>query len=309
MKLPPFTLVHDPRAPRGPEGRRRLIADSVRGVEPDLRADLLSIKPAMSSTLLKSFALEAEAPARKGTTSALRTVVGELKRQPRVVTAGIWDLDSQVGELPAVVERLNAAQPVFAFFEVQAALPVGLVSRPQRVVAWAAERSAEPLAADAVEEFENNIIFTEFAGRAERIRRVLGIDYLIGITPSMIAFEDDVEIHWNYFTGFAGKIALASTYGMYDYARQARRPFEAAVAGIVVAQLLVALDYPALGFHPEVRGCLFDFNEERDTIVRSLRRARIEPECLAKIQPRYRAAAEAMTAALRAYDGPRNDQP
>jgi hypothetical protein len=299
MKLPPFTLVHDPRAARRPRGVRQMLANSARAVAPDLAADLLSIKPALGRTLLRSLLRERRAPARGAST--LSRVIGELKRQSRVVTVGIWDLDSQVGRLPAVIERLNEVQPVFALFEVQAALPMGLVSRPTRVQEWASARIGKRSAARVADEFGDNVIFEEFSGGAERIRRDLGVDYLIAITPNMVAFEDDDFIYWACFSCVEKRIVLASSYEMSVYARQARVPFEAAVAGIALSGLLVALNFTSLDFHDEVRDCLFDDNEERNTVVKSLRDIHIETQCLERIKPQYRAAAEALATALHKY--------
>jgi hypothetical protein len=52
------------------------------------------------------------------------------------------------------------------------------------------------------------------------------------------------------------------------------------------------------------RGCIFDENIDRVSIVRSLKKAEIERECLDKIEPKYRSAVEAMMTALRDYQRP-----
>jgi hypothetical protein len=76
-----------------------------------------------------------------------------------------------------------------------------------------------------------------------------------------------------------------------------------AVAGIALSNLLACFNRK-VEFHEETRGCLFDFNRQRDSIVEMLRETRIEPSCLALMAPRYREAALAMTSALRGLGQP-----
>lgn len=95
---------------------------------------------------------------------------------------------------------------------------------------------------------------------------------------------------------------LVSTYEMRNFAAQASRPFEAAVASLVIGELLALLS-PGLEFHEENRGCIFDFNGDRQSIVESLRQMQIEPECLRRIKPAYRTSADALITALRELPG------
>jgi hypothetical protein len=132
------------------------------------------------------------------------------------------------------------------------------------------------------------------------VREQTGIDYLVGITPHMVAWEDGEDLYWNYFTTSNKRIILVSAYNMREYAAAAGRPFEAAMGGVIIAQLLQELTETPL-FHEENKDCLFDFNDERDTIVESIREARIETECLAKIDEKYRDAAQRLLKALKSY--------
>jgi hypothetical protein len=69
---------------------------------------------------------------------------------------------------------------------------------------------------------------------------------------------------------------------------------------VLVAELMVAR-HRNVCFHEQTRGCLFDYNEERASIVRMLRRLRIEPGCLSAVPSADRAAAAALVAALAAH--------
>jgi hypothetical protein len=299
MKLPPFTLVHDP----DPDAERRnddMAAEwlgHVRGEKPAVAESLTKLPAPVRRALLNStfgiFPVEG-----KTAIESLSRIVTELERQLDVVRVGIWDLDAHVGALPRMIEALNASQPAFTFFEVQASIPAGLVSAPAKVVRWASENAV--ISGKDRREMRDNVIADDFYRHAERVMVDLSLDYLIGLTPKMVAGEDDDEIFWNHFSSFQKRLILASVYELPRFANEAGRPYEALVGGLVVAQLLVAIDYPALGFHDN-RGCLFDYNEDRVSIVRVAKRPRIEANCLKKIRTVYRAAAVSLIDALRAY--------
>lgn len=304
MKLPPFTLVHQRAAgprKRGTDQAQSLLA-AIHEVKPGLADSLRKVKPSLRGTLLTSSFLRARVLPEAAATAApmLERALGELRRQPYVVTIGIWDLGARIGFLPRVIETLNQAQPAFAFFEVQAAIPAGMISRPERIVAWAQECLGRKLTQTDRADIQNNVIANEFYIHAESIRQDLGIAYLAGITPSMVAEEDDAQVYWNLFASFHKRTLLISTYDLRRFANQAGRPFEAAVAGVLIAELLVALHYPRLGFHSDT-GCLFDDNQDRASIVSSIRDARIEDTCLTRIAPKYRESVAALVEALRAY--------
>jgi hypothetical protein len=151
MKVPPFTLVHHrhTKAYRNTDDAFAppLLLNAIRGVKSELADTLLHLKPQLRETLLIS-AISRGTTSPAGIPSAvpiLERTVRELERQPKVVTVGIWDLGARVGLLPRVIETLNQAQPAFTFFDVQAAIPAGMISRPERVVAWAQERLGKKL--------------------------------------------------------------------------------------------------------------------------------------------------------------------
>jgi hypothetical protein len=84
-----------------------------------------------------------------------------------------------------------------------------------------------------------------------------------------------------------------SSYDLNRYVIEAHRPLEAALGRILISILLVALN-PRLVYHSNTV-CLFDFNEEREreerererereTIVNSIREARIDANCMKAIR-------------------------
>jgi hypothetical protein len=208
---------------------------------------------------------------------------------------GIWDLGAYVGRLPQVIEAVNRAQNELVFYEALAAMPTGTVSQPSRVRAWSkalgGPRRLPGLLA--------NVIAEDFFKRAERVRRDLGLDYLAGLTAKMIADEDAEQVYYNLLAAARSRLILVSTCDLRKYAARAGRPFESAVVGLVVAEVLTLL-HRRLEFHPD-RGCLFDYNEDRAGIVKVLKDPRIEDSCLQKIPLAHRPAAVALVEALRQY--------
>jgi hypothetical protein len=208
---------------------------------------------------------------------------------------GVWDLGAYVGKLPAIVELLNQSQAEYVFYETLAAPPVGIISQPERVRAWVKQLTGRTGLRDVAQ----NVIAADFFARAERVRKDLALEYLAGITARLVADEDDQDVEWNLFSTYRGRLVLVSSAELREYAQKARCPYEYAVAGVVVAQLLVAV-HPRLDFHDD-RGCLFDRNDDRAGIVRVLKDPKIEDSCLKLMKPAGRPAALAIVEALRRY--------
>lgn len=306
MKIPPFTLVHDRSADskRQVQNLLRARIQAIEAAEPTLAASLKKQSQGFTKTLLSTSLGVAESPAGSLTDALpnLRLVAEELERQPKVITVGIWDLGARVSRLPRIIEVLNAAQGLFAIFEVEAAIPAGMISRPERVVAWLREQTGKAPGRKDRSEIENNMIAEDFYRRADIVRKDLGLDYLVGITPSMVAFEDAGQVHWNNFATYDKRLVLASTYDLRMFAEKAGRPFEVAVGGLICSMLLVAVN-PKLGYHQENTGCLFDMNLDRKSIVKTIKNARIDERCMSLMQPKYRPVAEALLEVLRNYQG------
>ena len=148
---------------------------------------------------------------------------------------------------------------------------------------------------------EKNIIANDFFEFAEPIRKDIGIDYLVGITPSMVAgYNKDKHMFWNYFATFSDKTIMVSTYGLREFAKSTKRKYEAFLAGIVIAQFLVAKFNPKLHFH-ENCGCLFDFNEDRTSIMDKAYKLDICQNCYDAISESYHPSVMALLDFLRNY--------
>jgi hypothetical protein len=298
MKLPPFTLVHNPRV------QKRTLAEAFSTLKqrvPKLVTDLEHIRPQLTASVLASVLFRAVpgGSAISSTLEALKLVKHEMTRAKKVVAVGIWDLETRAGNVPELLEALNTAQPMFTFFEVQAAIPSGIVSQRQKIVAWAESRLGRKLLSKDIEQISQNIISDEIIPRADKIRRDLGLDYLVAITPYMIAGEDGDEIYWNHFSMAQGHVSMVSTAQLREMAQSVDRPFEAAVAVLIVSSLLVGLNAD-LGFHPD-SGCLFDYNGARHTLTNTIAKPRIEGDCLKLVKPRFKEAASALVEAVARY--------
>jgi hypothetical protein len=211
-----------------------------------------------------------------------------------LVTVGIWSLDAWLGDLEKMIAVLNRTQDTFIFYEVQAIVPAGLISRPERMIPWLTEGLGESLDESLQSQIVDNVVANDFFAVAEGIRKDLGLDYMVGITPSMVAGIEDDEYYWNHFSTFDEHTALASSYDLHEFARETGRPFEAFLVKVICSQLLVAMFFPKLSFHDD-NGCMFDYDAARETLKEKVLKPRIEDACLRKIPKKYRDAAVALT--------------
>jgi hypothetical protein len=280
-------------------------------IEPALVESLEKLPPDLTRTLLNSSYTQVTLGTEPVTISeTLMPVVQDLERGEITVTAALWDLDARIGRLPELLEVLNSSQTVFTFFELHAPVPSGLVIQSEHFATWARNRLDKRVTRKDLEEFRDNLMFDDFYKFARKVHRALGVDYLVGITKQMVAFEEKESLAWNHFSHSKGHLSLVSTYDVLKYAQDAGRPFEVAVGIIVVARLLVMLN-PRLKYH-EDRGCILDYVKSRE-LREKIRCATIEPDCLELIDDKYRDAASAMLKALREYsaqpDEPKTEPP
>jgi hypothetical protein len=285
MTLSKFTLVHSADG-LGLANRRVLEA-----TQPSGQSRLLRLPRLLSPQNWFGYADPAGEP-----------VSGGEQESPLRVTVALWDLGAWLGNLLHLIEALNRIQNDFVFYEVKATVTAGMISRPERVVSWATEAMGEPLKAEEEREIQDNVIADDFFPPAESIRRDLKVDYLVGITPSMVAGKESDGIYWNHFSTFEGHTALVSTFDLREFAEETGRSLEVFLAKIIISQMLVAMFWPELSFHAN-RGCLFDYDESRITIVDKIRSPQIEPDCMNRIDARYHPALLAFLEFIRTYFG------
>jgi hypothetical protein len=270
---------------------------------PDLARSLEALPARLSSTLLSSsFAQQALGTETDTAAEALRPILQDLQRSKTTVTVALWDIDARVGALPELISVLNQSQPVFTFFDLQAPIPSGLIIQAEHFGAWAQERLGRRVSKKEREEFQNNLMSNDFYKHASGVYKDLGVDYLVGLTQYMIAGEEEGQFFWSYFSASSpdNRVLLVSAYELRDYARRAGRPFEVAVGMLVIGQLLATIN-KKVDFHRIDTGCLFDFNDDRVSVIECIKRAEIEPSCMALIDAKYRAPAQAMMEALKDY--------
>jgi hypothetical protein len=306
MTLSPFTLVHDPVATKRVLDLERGWMKKIRKEGAGLASTLSALSPKLRRSVLFSVsAVTGPAPEPSSAGPSVRSlapVLSDLGREAHVVTVGVWDIDAAVARLPDVIRVMNRAQPKLTFFEVHAAIPAGTVSRSERVAEWAKRlrrKINRRLSAREREEIADNLIDEDFFDRASTVRSDLGVDYLVGITASMVAGEDENGPYWNFFTSSKDRSLLVSSYDLREFAARARRPFEVAVSLLVLAQTMIELN-PRLGFH-EDRGCLFDENIDRAAFTTVIRQPEIDEDCLSLLRPKFRDAATAIVEALERY--------
>jgi hypothetical protein len=203
----------------------------------------------------------------------------------QATTVGILDLGARVSGLPRLIERMNSAQDRMVFLEVQTPVPAGMVKTGKALLTVFERIVGRPIRDDENQDVVRNMLVNEFLTFAESVRRKNELDSLVGVTPAMLAVHEDDGIFWNYFSyGNGGPLSVVSTFGLRDYAVRAGRPFEAAVGMLIVGQIIATRNH--LDFHAETRGCPLDFNEDRESLVASIRSMRFDAECLQAIEAR-----------------------
>lgn len=295
-ELTPDWTVTEAKIARGLASRSEESASRYKNLPDALRRSLSStVAPVSTKASMKR---------GSATTSEIERLVSKLGNQNRVATVGLLDLGAWVTGLPKLLEVLNDCQSRFVFLEVQTPVPAGLVKEKENLVAWAEKQlGKKKLARTDRSDLGRNMLADEFMYFGKSARESNGLDTLIGLTSAMIAFLKGQILQWNYYAFGTQNVGLVSTCDLREFAKDAGRPYEAAIGMLIVGQLL-ALRNSELEYHPETRGCVFDFNEARSDLIVSIRAMRIEKQCVGKIlDPKDREAAIALIKALSRLKG------
>ena len=197
-----------------------------------------------------------------------------------------------------LLDKLNASQPLFTIFEIQAPIPSGLLKTPAGMAEWAARHLERPLTKNERSGLKPQFIADDFFLAAEDVRTNLGLHLIVGMTPAMVAAVSHDKVLWNLFSSVSGKTILLSTADLRQFAEQAGRPFKAAIGAILVAALLVAVN-SKMKYHKKDSGCVFDYNGSRVSLVETIRAMQIERSCLEKLTSDQQEAGVSMLAALK----------
>lgn len=268
----------------------------------DLIAVFSKLEPNFKRTLTSSFvtnvAKETGGMLPLLGSDSVMSITRDLARHKMVRRVGVLDMGNWIGDLPTLLDRLNAAQPLFTIFEVQAPIPSGLIKTPEGMSEWAASHLNRSLGKKERAGLEQQMIANDFFVAAEDIRKAMGLDLIVGMTPAMVAgVSHDGGIYWNNISSVLDKTILLSTADMRQWAEKAGRPFEAAIGAALVSTLLIATN-EELGYHQDT-GCLFDYNDSRISFVNTLKTLKIEDCCLARMTQEQIEAALSMLSVLR----------
>lgn len=218
---------------------------------------------------------------------------------------GIIDISARAGLISEVLAMINARQDRFKFHKIEASLPVGLGHIGERVRQIALE-CGHSTANSQWPYLDQNVFTPDIFKHLRLIRQKLSvrIHALVGLVEPMLASEwtenGQRNFGWNYYSVNEGVDVIASAADLRVFARKAKRPFEACMMAIVVAQVCAAL-FEDVTFHDDTRGDLFDYNEERATIVKMLKTISIDDASLAMIPMIERKHLQAVLSAIRDY--------
>lgn len=203
-------------------------------------------------------------------------------------TIGLWDLGAWLaGELYDLVKELNNIQDSFNFYVIKAAVPSGIISHPQLTLKWYDKNRLIDQKEVDLKYFNNNLISNYYYPIAEKIRKKVNVDFIFGISPSMVAGIDDEGAFYNHFSSFEKNTILGSSYQLRDYSIETKIPFKNFLVCIIVSQLLTAMFYPKIGYHLD-SGCLFDYDKRRVLIKNKAKDLKIEDTCMNLIPDPYR---------------------
>lgn len=278
----PFTVVYG--VEKLPKPEKRATSKTRASSKPKTKNKSKSIKP-------KGFLqhLRYSTPINAGieSLSGLRTAIGKLTGQaeekleapkPEPIRVGVWDLGAWLGRLPALIERMNEVQSRIVFYNVRAVVPVGFVTKPERMQEWLRKHTKKKLTKAEVQDITYNLVAEDFFGPAEAVRRESRFDYIVGITPSMVAGIDEGRAYYNHFSTFEGRTVLTSTFQLREFASKSQRSVNAFLARIIVSQLFVAMHWPKLGMHDNT-GCMFDYDANRSTIIEKIINPKLDDGC------------------------------
>jgi hypothetical protein len=213
------------------------------------------------------------------------------------LTIGVWDVDVHAGFLYRVLEQVNRSQKIFRFHPIEATVPVGLTVSGERTRAIARSHNLKPSDKDLA----NNALASDIYGAAEPLREKLGIDLLVVlISPMIMVLEATSGEHWNLFSTSKDRVVIASAYDLREYARKAKRSFEACLATILAAAVVQEV-YDTVESHDETVGCVFDFCDDRDDIVKGLKTINVCKASLEQVPETARASVKKMFDAIREY--------
>jgi hypothetical protein len=215
----------------------------------------------------------------------------------RRLRIGIWDLNATAGSLPHVLDAIEDAQSYLSFYSVEAAFQIGLTTPGDHVAAqWKLRTGGSMSRSEAA----MNVCASPIFRAARPIREALRLDWLVIVVRSMIADETDPDDAWyNLFATTRGGLVLLSTYDLREFAAQAGRPFESAVAGTALSMVIQSM-VPHLEATP---GTIFDFCENRHDIVEVIRTPKIDSANRARIPAEILEPLDKILDVLKAYKG------
>lgn len=212
---------------------------------------------------------------------------------------GIFDVSARAGLLFDLLEIISRRQKMFTFYPVETSVPMGLGTIGEL---WLADLR-QTCSSDDLKQVDQNIIAEEYFPFLKQARKAVDVDILVGLFAPMLAFVEvkglKKKYHWNYFSLGLGEEVAVSVHGLREYAQRVGRPFETAVAILTLAQVWSALY--GVRFHPESRGCAFDFCENRDDLMEVIRRGKLCPDCFAVIPRDARESVEKCLLAITEY--------
>jgi hypothetical protein len=223
------------------------------------------------------------------------------RERPRY-RVGIWDIDVNAGFLFRVLDNLNNSQSLFRFSRVEATVPMGLT--------LTGERTRDLVKSNGGDDRDPDIAKNVFAGDIIKVARPIlkstDVTLLICVLSPMImdlltlAADGKDGIGWNYFSTSYRNVAVVSAYDLRQYAAKANRPFEAALSAVLLGAVFASV-FAKVEFHDATRGCIMDYCDRRDDIVKMLKNIDICDETWTEIPKNAHDSVRSMLDSIKEY--------
>jgi hypothetical protein len=186
------------------------------------------------------------------------------------VPVALVDFDANVDFLPDLAAAANGAQVYYDFEVLYLPFPSGVV-RPARYDVTGTE----------VPRF----YMPELEGYLDKAPESLKVKVICCLTSGLIADGEKYDDLFSLPLATNPNVFAISTYGLRDYAKEAKTSFAKATLFLCISELLMLDPRWSLQCHPETVGCPLDFCDERDDIVEGLKKMEFShQECRQKIK-------------------------
>ncbi len=176
---------------------------------------------------------------------------------------GLVDLDLKLKSLPSVIKQLNDLQDYFQF-----SLPK---MPPIKDNIWVI---------GGIDNFHVSEVPVSYIAKHKHLET----DFIACFTHYPLAFNEGDNVVYNYFAGPSDqdeRFLFISADELKNFSKQAGTKYEEGLVYMLVAQLICY--FTTIKYHSQTRGCVMDFCENREDIVKGFQKRTFCKACSKKL--------------------------